>query len=336
MRQVLACKLAVSLALIAAVGGFCVSGCVNHVQMPASDVDYADGQRAETIAPKVVILVIDGLRYTESFGDPAREHIPHLSSELAPQGTLFDNFRNMGDTRTVPGHAAIVTGTWQYIENDGSERPGMPTVFEYYRKSRALAVEETAVVSGKSKLSVCSYSTHPDYGAAYGAVEDAGIGGDADVFNELIAVLAADHPSLVLVNFASVDGAGHSGEWDRYTDAIETADSLTAEVWEYLQADTVYAGHTYLFVTNDHGRHSDENGGFKDHGDGCEGCQHVMLLALGPEVRPGYTVTNFYTLRDLCPTIGELLGVETPESGGSVLNEMFIPSLTGIDAGSSR
>jgi hypothetical protein len=238
----------------------------------------------------------------------------------------------MGDTRTVPGHAAMLTGAWQYIENDGSERPSMPTVFEYFRKTFPVARNDAYLVSGKSKLAACSYSTHAEYGAAYGATEDVDLGEDPDVFDELIDVLDTEHPSLVLVNFPSVDGAGHSGVWEQYTDAIEVADSLTAELWEYLQSDTVYADQTYLFVTNDHGRHSDDNGGFEDHGCSCEGCRHVMLLALGPDVRTGYTVTNFYTLRDLCPTTGDILGFETPESGGSVLTEMYVPSLTGIDS----
>ncbi len=324
-------NLVIAIVLLAAIGGAWFVGCAGDVRMPWGSVAPTGTDRVGADAPKVVILVIDGLRYTESFGDPTRNHIPRLSGELGPQGTLFENFRNRADTRTIPGHAAMVTGTWRYLANDGSERPDLPTVFEYFRKTYPLDAEETFVIVGKSKLSVCSYSTHPDYGAAYGAIEDAGLGEDADVFDELIGVLSTDHPSLVFANFASVDWAGHSGVWEQYIDAIETADSLAAEIWEYLQTDPFYAGHTYLFVTNDHGRHSDAYGGFENHGDGCEGCQHVMLLALGPGVRAGYTVTNLYTLRDLCPTTGEILGFDTPESGGSVLTEMFIPTLTGVD-----
>jgi hypothetical protein len=321
----------IAFALLAAAGFTWVGGCADYAPNPTSQPSQHNSLKTETSGPKVIILVIDGLRYSEGFGDPTAEHIPYLSGVLAPQGTLFDNFRNTGDTRTVPGHAAMVTGTWQYLENDGSERPDMPTVFEYFRKTYPIAPNKTQVVSGKSKLAICSYGTHPEYGAAYGATEDVDLGQDPVVFDELISVLGTDHPSLVLVNFASVDWAGHSADWERYTDAVEVADSLTAEVWEYLQSDTVYAGQTFLFVTNDHGRHDDANGGFDNHGCTCEGCQHIMLLALGPDVRAGYTVTNLYTLRDLCPTAGDILDFETPEAGGSELTEMYIPSLTGID-----
>jgi len=325
-------SICITVVLLVAGAGPWMSACTDFTPHQTNQSSHIGVARTDTPGPKVVILVIDGLRYTEGFGDSTSQHIPYMSGTLRPLGTLFDNFRNTGDTRTVPGHAAMVTGTWQYLANDGSERPDVPTMFEYYRKTYSLASGETWLISGKPKLAACSYGTHADYGPAYGASEAVGLGEDPGVYSRLIDVLATDHPSLVLANFASVDWAGHSGVWEQYTDAIEVADSLAAEVWQYLQSDTVYAGRTYLFVTNDHGRHSDNNGGFSNHGDACEGCQHVMLLALGPDVRVGYTVANFYTLRDLCPTVGEILGFDTPHSVGTDLTEMYIPSLTGIES----
>jgi len=50
-----------------------------------------------------VILVIDGPRYTETYGDTGCTYIPNLCNTLMPQGTFFSNFRNNGPTFTVPG-----------------------------------------------------------------------------------------------------------------------------------------------------------------------------------------------------------------------------------------
>ena len=59
-----------------------------------------------------------------------------------------------GKTETNPGHTSILTGTWQQIANDGSERPTKPTVFEYIQKGRwkSSVILITTVTGGKDKL----------------------------------------------------------------------------------------------------------------------------------------------------------------------------------------
>jgi hypothetical protein len=279
---------------------------------------------------KVVILVIDGPRYTESFGDPTHAHIPRMWNEVRPQGTLFTNFRNEGWTSTVPGHSSIITGTWQYLDNTGAEHPTKPTLFEYYRYARAAAQSEGYVISGKSKLGVCSYSTDPGYGAAYGATAVVGLASDLDVYNTLISTLQNDRPHVVMACFPQVDLSGHSGVWSNYLAAIEGADSLVANAWSYIQSDSFYAGHTYVFVTADHGRHDDAHGGFSSHGDGCEGCRHIFCLALGPDIRQDYTVSNIFVQRDIGVTAAAVLGIPAPQAEGYYMQDMFEPVNTGV------
>ncbi|UCG50889.1 MAG: sulfatase-like hydrolase/transferase [Candidatus Latescibacterota bacterium] len=328
-RWSLVCAIAVLLVF----GAASIKGCTDSPSRPSSQKNPVGSPQALYDGPYVIIVVIDGLRYTESFGDPTRAHIPYLSNVLAPQGTLFEDFRNEGRTQTVPGHAALLTGTWQSIANDGTERPDQPTLFEYFRKSYSVPQDEARIISGKSTLAACGHSTHPAYGEAYGAVEDAGLGEDFAVFERLLDVLQNDHPPLTVVNFASVDWAGHTGNWETYIEAIETADLLTAVIWTFLQGNTAYADNTYLFVTNDHGRHDAAHGGFQSHGDSCEGCQHVMLLVLGPDVRANHTVAETRTLRDICNTAGEILDCSVPHSKGEVLDEIFQDPATGIGVG---
>jgi hypothetical protein len=279
---------------------------------------------------KVVVFVIDGPRYTETFGDPSHSFIPHIWNDLRTQGTILTNFRNLGRTNTVPGHSALATGTWQDIANDGSERPDKPTVFEYYRKWFAAPASDTHVISGKSKLDVCAYGTHPDYGVAYGATASVGHPNDLAVYNQLITVLQTEQPHLVMACFPEVDVDGHSGVWANYVSSITRADSLAWKTWNYLQSDAFYAGQTYLFVTNDHGRHSDDNGGFQGHGDDCIGCTRLTFLALGPDVRAGVTSSGLFTQRDLCETVGQILGFPTPHAEGTVIADIFQFTPTGI------
>jgi len=305
-----------------AVGILTLAGCRGEVATPAQ-AQMARSRSAGVPAPKVVIFAIDGPRYSETFGDPAHTHIPRIWNDLRPQGTIITNFQNQGETKTVPGHCTILTGTWQTIANDGTERPNKPTLFEYYRQWLSAPASDTHVIAGKAKLDVCSYSTHPDYGAAYAASENAGLATDPAVYNALITTLQTQQPRLVLACFPGVDIAGHSGVWNDYVAAIAGVDSLAYKTWDYLQSDPFYAGQTYMIITNDHGRHDDAHGGFTNHGDGCPGCSHLNFLALGPDIRAGQTLDLFFTQRDICKTVGDILELPLPYAEGHIIQDIF-------------
>jgi hypothetical protein len=117
----------------------------------------------------VFIAVIDGARYTETFGDSLHQYIPGIWNTLRPQGTIFTSFYNDSATSTNPGHSSIVTGTWQHVVNDGSERPHKPTIFEYYRQQKHTKATENYVILGKKKLNILAYSDCAGYGELYGA-----------------------------------------------------------------------------------------------------------------------------------------------------------------------
>ncbi len=273
--------------------------------------------------PKVVVFVIDGPRYQDSFGDPNHEHVGQIWSLLRPAGTLGSNFRNFGLTLTVSGHAALLTGVWQPLNNEGLERPSNPTLFEYFRKATGAPATDAILVGGKPKLNACTYSNHPDYGAAFGGLQDTGHATDFATYDRLIQRLQSDRPHLVVVSLSQLDQKGHTGVWQDYVDQMEIADSLTVLTWNYLQSDPYYAGQTFMFITADHGRHDDAHGGFQNHGDTCPGCQHVIFMALGPDIRAGYDVTTLYTQRDVASTVGYVMGFPTPFSNGTLMSEIF-------------
>ncbi len=270
----------------------------------------------------VVIVVMDGTRYSESYGDSTHQYIPHLWTDLRPLGTLYTNFYNDGVTNTMCGHASILSGTWQTIPDDGSVRPHMPTLFEYSRKERGTSASDNYVVLGKDKIAVVSHSDHPDYGSAYGASVKISTApyDDATTLENFREVALASHPHLVIMNMAAIDGAAHAGDWSGYVSSIRRADSLVAELWSFIQSDSVYHDRTALFVTNDHGRHLDGiKDGFVGHGDGCGGCRHISLLVIGPGIRAGVVDSVRVEQIDIAPTVGAMLGFDTPLAVGSNL-----------------
>ena len=128
------------------------------------------------------------------------------------------------------------------------------------------------------------------------------------------------HPKILLINFAEVDVAGHSGNWSNYLTAITNADNLVYQLWQKIQSDTYYQNTTTLFITNDHGRHDDAHGGFKDNGDDCEGCEHIMLFAIGRNVTQGLVNNDIHFQVGIAPTIGDLLGFSPPQAVGISLS----------------
>ncbi len=270
-------------------------------------------------AQHVFIVVIDGARYSETFGSKGK-YIPCIWNDLRKEGAIYTSFWNNGLTKTCPGHATVLTGTWQNIPNNGSVRPTEPTLFEFLRKQFPSDEHTCYVVSGKPKLACLTYSTATEYGTLYGASfagEEKGT--DTGTFRQLEILMERFHPSVVMVNLPEVDLSGHSGKWTKYLSAIRQADSLVGVLWRRIQSDSVYRNTTTLFVTNDHGRHDAMHSGFKDHGDTCSGCRHIMLFALGPTIHPNASIDERCSQIDIAPTAAEILGISFPPGRGRVL-----------------
>ena len=130
-------------------------------------------------------------------------------------------------------------------------------------------------------------------------------------------------PSLLLINFGELDEVAHAGIRWMYDESIRRLDGILLKLWQEIESSEVYGGKTTLIITTDHGRHDLENGGFQHHGCQCEGCRRCMFLAIGPDIRKNHVVRERHTLIDLAPTIGRLLGFQTPYAEGVVMEEMF-------------
>jgi hypothetical protein len=300
--------------------------------VPASSAAPAHGAFHAT---HVVILTIDGPRWSETWGEPTRQYIPHRAKDLAPQGILLTHFENAGETLTTPGHTAITTGFYQTIDNQGQQLPDHPGLFQRWLRAHPDAPNTDAwLIASKDKLAVLADCTDPEWHGKFMPATDCGKAGlgsgmrdDSVTLAHAESRLAADHPHLALVHFRQPDSAGHAHDWDAYLQGIRDTDADAGELWRFLQADPGFAGTTDLFITNDHGRHPDGTAdGFVSHGDGCPGCRHIELLALGPDLTPGATSDQPRNQTDLTATIAAILGLDLPGSGGQVMREILKPA----------
>lgn len=278
----------------------------------------------------VFIVVMDGLRYSESWGHPTQLYIPNIKS-LAAKGTICTNFWNPGTTSTVPGHTAIITGYNQNISNAGTESPYNPSIFQYYLSQFKKPANDAWIFASKDKLEALSDCSDPAWKGKFRPRTDCGINGshtgyrdDSITYRHLIDTLAAYHPHLVLVNFQEPDVSGHSGNWINYLNAIKKTDNYIGSLWNYLQSDSIYSGKTTLFVTNDHGRHLDGiNGGFPSHGCDCKGCQRIFLFAIGPDIKENHIDNSNYSLTDIAHTVAKLMNITFTKGEGKVMNTIL-------------
>ena len=292
------------------------------------------GEEEEVIykTEHVIIIVVDGSRYSDTWEYPGILNIP-FQSALKSQGVFYPNFSNKGVTRTVSGHTAITTGVYQTMNNNGAEYPFMPSIFQRWLKATDKPQQAAWVIASKDKLAVLGNCTKTDWQNTYLPKVNCGVGGqgvgsgyrdDSITKGTAISILDYHHPSLVLINFRDPDYSAHTGDWTAYMNGISTTDGYIQEIWDFIESDPYYQGKTSLFITNDHGRHLDGvQDGFVGHGDNCQGCEHIGLLAVGPDFNSDVEIFTEHEMRDISVTIAQMMKFPLGNPEGKVLTGIF-------------
>ena len=337
---------------IAIAAGFALSG----LSFAALD-EFAAGDTVKTeysskarpspspyLTERVLLVIIDGPRDSETFGDPERVNIPFLSSLAGGEGLFSRQVRNMGATETMPGHCAILTGCYEDLRNwavysfgvrGGCPRPSNPTLFERLRKERGAGADAAVLHSSKMKISGLAWSHAEGYGEDCGATNECGqwqlfgfgYSDDKPTFDRAKQEMEHGVAKLLVVHFAGPDDCAHDSDSTGYVGAIRRADAYTGALWRLAQELPAWRGKTTLIVTSDHGRHLDGvKGGFSSHGCNCEGCRRILFAAAGPDFDG--TLEEVTTRRqqvDIPATIAELLGLSHEGMQGEVMTELFNP-----------
>lgn len=276
----------------------------------------------------VIIIVVDGPRYTETWGDASHQYIPFLFSYVSKKSIVNTNFYNNGFTYTLPGHLALVSGQYYPLDIYGGQKPPFPTMFHYFNEK--YPDKSSWIISSKDYIEHMTNTSILAYSNNFMANTDCGNSGlgsghrsDSVTYENTISTLANHHPNLVLINFKEPDMMGHLNDWQGYLDNLVKVDSLVYEIFKFVENDPVYANKTTVFITNDHGRHEDQYGGFKNHGDNCEGCRHVMFFGYGPDFKSNQTTDTRYELIDIAHTTSYLLDFNLVGSNGIVMEDLF-------------
>ena len=275
----------------------------------------------------VVIVVMDGARYSETFGDSTHQYISCLADSMKSVGVVNQSFYNNGVTNTTSGHVAITTGYYEVnINNGGSEFPTYHSLFQDWLKLKGSDSHDAWVIASKDKLEVLANTKQANWNNIYQPNSDCGISGlgsgyrsDSITFERSKKVLGKYHPHLLLINFKDPDVYGHAGQWSNYLNSISKCDQYIYTLWKFIQQDEQMAGKTTLIVTNDHGRHTTD---YVSHGDNCDGCRHIFFYASGPDFVSNKSLSVPRSMIDIHATVSELFHLPN-KSSGNVMSELF-------------
>jgi hypothetical protein len=131
-------------------------------------------------------------------------------------------------------------------------------------------------------------------------------------------------PSLLFVTLHDIDIA-HSGAYSLYIEGIRRTDRLCGEIWEEVQSNPEYKDKTTVFILPDFGRDGDGDSGgngFQHHRTGSAMARTTWMMALGSGIRENTVIHRPIDSIDLAPTLGGLLGFETPYALGKRIPEL--------------
>ena len=117
----------------------------------------------------IVVTFGGGVRYEDTMAPEGWVNIPHLASELVPQGLVYPVARHEGLTGHFNSTGALVTGSRQNVDAYGSEAPVTPTIFEQFRKEHALPPEEAWVIATNKSFGLMGGSKLRAFGDPYSA-----------------------------------------------------------------------------------------------------------------------------------------------------------------------
>jgi predicted AlkP superfamily pyrophosphatase or phosphodiesterase len=276
----------------------------------------------------VIVIVMDGARYTETWGLTNQLLIPNIANNIAPRGVVNTNFRNNGPTWTAPGHLAICSGQYFNLNNGGGQLPPFPTMFQYYNETHP--TKNSWIIASKDKLEVLANTSDSSYNNLYLSNTNCGNSGlgsgyrkDSITLDVALNVFTNEHPNLTLINFREPDFTAHSYDSLGYIQQIKNVDSLINIIFNFVENDPIYQETTSIFITNDHGRHDDLTGSFANHGDNCEGCRQILFAAYGPDFKENAIINTPYEQIDIATTISEMLNFNLPNSNGEVMLDLF-------------
>ena len=125
----------------------------------------------------------------------------------------------------------------------------------------------------------------------------------------LLDYVRTGRPRVMFVGYGETDNWAHQGRYDLVLDSAHRFDHFVRQLWETMQANPSYRGHTTFIITTDHGRGSGPVE-WKQHGVLEKGSENIWIAVLGPDTKPlgERSGTSRVTQAQIASTVAALLG----------------------------
>lgn len=309
----------------------------------------------EKNVPNVILIVLSGVRNSESIDDPTHQYIPYLYDEIFKEGTLYRNVLENDFEYHMPAIYAMLTGKHY------NHYPGLigPTLFQYARKRYGLSSEKAVSIGqwedGDSvyvndKFGVDTYPSQVSVVDSTYSLKMKKILTPVELtyfdtmknfmgrglFCEPFAYLHWDtlqeiiypifkrtiqefKPKLALFNMPGVDCA-HYGTFGRYVLALKRSDEMIHQIWKMIQDDPFYKDNTYLIICPDHGR----NLYYMEHFENCrDDPSRVWLYIYGPKIKKGLIIDRQVGHIDIFATVDYIMDLKAPPQESKILKDCF-------------
>jgi predicted AlkP superfamily pyrophosphatase or phosphodiesterase len=138
--------------------------------------------------------------------------------------------------------------------------------------------------------------------------------GDDETVAEATRFIQRERPDFAFIYIGTVDTFGHKYGWmsNEYLKQLEHVDSLLDGFFESLPSEYV------SIVHSDHGGHA------RHHGTDSDEDMTIPWMAVGPNIKQGYTIQAQVSLLDSAPTITKILDIQPDrEWEGKCVEEIF-------------
>lgn len=315
-------------------------GCVPQ-QSPVAPIEVIPIAPSRVTSPKVVMITLDGVRWQDIFngtdhmmfhGQPmsARELLPNLYYQFVDGGMVVgkdSQFIATGPAHiSLPGYLEIMRGypSVDCQENDCEPRLKTDTIADLFNKSAVFASWDTirkTVGKNVDSFVVNCGRTFRSTGWKKAELEDnqsfQEVWGDylyrPDDLTEKAAVdyLQHNNPDFIWISLGDTDEWAHSGDYDKYIEALQRADKFVGMVVEMVKQGEDGQDFTFI-VTADHGRGLN----WHHHGWDRESARDwFMMSGRGVPAKGFVQYESKKSLSNIFPTVKELVtGVHTKNS----------------------
>jgi hypothetical protein len=283
--------------------------------------------------------------FVRSTPEEARKALmPFLWTVLVPQGEIYGN-RDKGSEASVtnglnfsyPGYNETLTGHAdpRIKSNDNVPNPNV-TVLEWlnngWKKDEPDKQNLTAgfgaweVIGGALNAGRCGFTVNVGYDPlttipmtpALEILNDwkaetpriwADEPFDAPTFHTAMEYMKAEKPRLLYLSLGETDDWAHANRYGFYLESARRVDDYLRELWEFVQNDPEYRGHTTLIFLPDHGR-GDAPTEWQSHGVKIPGSKYIFLGMMGAGVpaRGELGAGSVMTQNQVAATVARLFG----------------------------